>query len=276
MISSQSLHNHTVFDDGKNTPAEMAASALSLGLAGLGLTAHSPMENEFWTVKPERMAEYRAELDRLKAEYAGRMDVWCGLEYDLTSDPKWLDGFDYVIASVHALQTPRGLWALDDNRERSRRMIVIAFDGDRDAAAEAYFAKVSQIAQIDRADIVGHFDLITKFDEPEPLYDAASPRYHAAALDAMEALVKAGKIFEVNTGAMSRGYRSSPYPAPALLCALREMGGRITITADAHSRENLTFAFEQAEAAVRAAGFTELWEFDGALFTPRALGRRTP
>ena len=271
MLFTQSIHNHTTFDDGKNTPAEMAASALSLGLAGLGLTAHSPMDNEFWTVKPERMAEYCAELRRLKAEYAGRLNVWCGLEFDLTSDPKWLDGFDYVIASVHALETARGLWALDDNRERSRRMIVIAFDGDADAAAEAYFRKVKEIARIDRADIVGHFDLITKFDEPEPLYDAFSPRYRAAALDAMEALVRAGKIFEINTGAISRGYRTAPYPAPQLLNALREMGGRITITADAHSRENLTFAFDQAEAAARAAGFTEIWEFDGAGFVPRAF-----
>ncbi len=271
MIFTQSIHNHTTFDDGKNTPAEMAASALDLGLSGLGLTAHSPMENEYWTVKPERMAEYRQELHRLRDEYAGRMDVWCGLEYDLTSEAKWLEGFDYVIASVHALETARGLWALDDNRERSRRMIVIAFDGDQDAAAEAYFRKVKEIAQIGKADIVGHFDLITKFDEPEPLYDAASARYRAAALDAMAALVRAGKIFEINTGAMSRGYRTAPYPAPDLLCALREMGGRITITADAHSRENLTFAFGQAEAAAKAAGFAELWEFDGTGFAPRPL-----
>ena len=271
MMITQSLHNHTTFDDGKHSPAEMAASAFSLGLSGLGLTAHSPMENEFWTVKPEQMAEYRAELARLKTAYAGRLDVWCGLEYDLTSDPKWLEGFDYVIASVHALETTRGLWALDDNRERSRRMIVIAFDGDRDAAAEAYFAKVREISAIQEADIVGHFDLITKFDEPEPLYNADSPRYRAAALDAMEALVQAGKIFEINTGAMSRGYRSSPYPAAPLLCALRRMGGRVTITADAHSRENLAFAFDQAEAAAMATGFTEIWEFDGAGFSPRAL-----
>ena len=269
MLFTQSIHNHTTFDDGKNSPEEMVLSALSLGLAGLGLTAHSPMDGEFWTVKPERMAEYCAQLHRLRDEYAGRLNVWCGLEFDMTSDRKWLDGFDYVIASVHALETARGLWALDDNRERSRRMIVIAFDGDRDAAAEAYFAKVREIARIGEADIVGHFDLITKFDEPEPLYDAASPRYRAAALDAMEALIRAGKIFEINTGAISRGYRTAPYPAPQLLNALREMGGRITITADAHSRENLTFAFDQAEAAAKAAGFTEIWEFDGAKFAPR-------
>ena len=102
MRINQSLHNHTTFDDGRHSPAEMAASALELGLSGLGLTAHSPMDGEFWTVKPERMAEYCAQLHRLRDEYAGRLNVWCGLEFDMTSDRKWLDGFDYVIASVHA------------------------------------------------------------------------------------------------------------------------------------------------------------------------------
>ena len=271
MLFTQSLHNHTTFDDGKHSPAEMAAAAFDAGLAGLGLTAHSPMENEFWTVKPERMAEYRAELGRLKTEYAGRLNVWCGLEYDLTSDRKWLDGFDYVIASVHALQTERGLWALDDNRDRSRRMILLAFGGDCDAAAEAYFAKVREIADLPEADIVGHFDLITKFDEPEPLYDAASPRYRRAALDAMEALARAGKVFEVNTGAVSRGLRTAPYPDFSLLCALREMGGRVTVTADAHSAAHVTFGFDEAEALVRRAGFRALWAFDGSAFTPQAF-----
>ena len=271
MIIAQSLHNHTVFDDGRDTPEAMARAALAAGLRGFGISAHSPMDGEPWTVAPEKMETFRAEMARLKRDFAPALPVWCGLEFDMTSDRSWLAGFDYVIASVHALQTPSGLWALDDNRERSRRMIVLAFDGDADAAAEAYFAAVAGIADLPEADIVGHFDLITKFDEPEPLYNARSPRYQAAALAAMERLVQAGKIFEINTGAMSRGYRSAPYPAPELLRELREMGGRITITADAHSRENLAFAFDQAEAAAKAAGFTEIWEFDGAGFAPRAL-----
>ena len=271
MKITQSLHNHTTFDDGKDTPEAMVRAAREAGLRGFGVTAHSPMTGEPWTVAPERMASFRAEMARLREAFAPALKVWCGLEYDMTSDPKWLAGFDYVVASVHALETPTGLWALDDSRERSRRMIILAFDGDADAAAEAYFAKVAEIAQLPEADIVGHFDLITKFDEPEPLYRAQSPRYRAAALGAMERLVKAGKIFEINTGAVSRGYRTSFYPNAPLLCALREMGVRVTVTADAHSAANVTFAFDAAEQTARDAGFTELWEFDGSGFAPRAL-----
>ena len=271
MIITQSLHNHTVFDDGRDTPEAMARAALAAGLRGFGISAHSPMDGEPWTVAPEKMETFRAEMARLKRDFAPALPVWCGLEFDMTSDRRWLAGFDYVIASVHALQTPSGLWALDDNRERSRRMIVLAFDGDADAAAEAYFAAVAGIADLPEADIVGHFDLITKFDEPEPLYNARSPRYQAAALAAMERLVQAGKIFEINTGAVSRGYRTSFYPDGTLLRALRAMGGRITVSADAHSAANVTFAFDAAEQAARDAGFTELWEFDGSGFAPRAL-----
>ena len=271
MIITQSLHNHTNFDDGKNTPEEMVRSACGQGLKAFGITAHSPMEGEPWTVPPERMDDFRAEMARLRAAYAQELTVWCGLEYDLTSDPRWLNGFDYVIASVHALRTPSGLWALDDTRERARRMIVLAFDGDGDAAAEAYYSKVAEIAEIPEADIVGHFDLITKFNEPEPLYDTTSPRYLAAARAAMERLVEADKIFEINTGAINRGYRTEPYPDGTLLRMLRELGGKITVTADAHSRENVTFAFETAEQAARDAGFTELWEFNGEGFAPRSL-----
>ena len=266
MITTQSLHNHCTFDDGKSTPEAMARAAMAAGLRGFGLTAHSPMDGEPWTVAPERMEPFRAELARLREACAPALQVWCGLEFDMTSDRTWLAGFDYVIASVHALKTDRGLWALDDTRERSRRMIVLSFDGDADAAAEAYFRKVKEIALLPEADIVGHFDLITKFDEPEPLYHADSPRYRAAAADAMETLVRAGKIFEINTGAVSRGYRTSFYPDNALLRLLREMGGRVTVTADAHSAANVTFGFEAAEQAARAAGFTELWQFNGEGF----------
>lgn len=271
MIQTQSLHNHSTYDDGKDTPAAMAEAAFRAGLKGFGLTAHSPMPGEAWTVAPDEMPAFRAEMAQLRARYAGRMQVWCGLEFDRTSEREWLAGADYVIASVHALKTDSGLWALDDNRDRSRRMILLAFDGDRDAAAEAYFAEMRGIAEIPEADIVGHFDLITKFDEPEPLYDASSPRYRRAALEAMEALVRAEKVFEINTGAVSRGLRTAPYPAFELLCALREMGGRVTITADAHSAAHLCFGFDEAERLAKRAGFRELWEFDGGGMVPRAF-----
>ena len=177
---------------------------------------------------------------------------------DLVSEPAFA-GFDYVIASVHAIDCAGKRWAVDHTRERAQHMIDEAFRGDRDAAAAHYFSLVQSIADIPEADIVGHFDLLTKFNEPEPLYDTASPAYRRAALAAMEALVQAGKIFEINTGAVSRGYRTDFYPDTYLLNALREMGGRLILSSDSHAADTVTFGFAEAEKKAKAAGFDHVW-----------------
>lgn len=263
----QSLHAHSTFDDGAAAPEEMVRGAIAAGLKAIGISAHSPMPNEPWCVPKEQMGAFRTEMRRLAGVYREQIAVYCALEYDLCSEPDF-QGFDYVIASVHALDAGGRRYAVDHTRAIAQQMIDEAFGGDSDAAAQAYFASVARIAAIPEADIVGHFDLLTKFDEPEPLYHADSCAYQTAALDAMERLVRADKIFEINTGAVSRGYRTAFYPSEALLCALREMGGRITVTADAHAADTVAFGFPQAESLARRCGFTELWQFNGKVFEP--------
>ena len=66
-------------------------------------------------------------------------------------------------------------------------------------------------------------------------------------------------IFEINAGAISRGYRTVPYPAPFLLRAIRERNGRICITSDAHAAESIACAFPQAAALAKECGFRETW-----------------
>ena len=68
--------------------------------------------------------------------------------------------------------------------------------------------------------------------------------------------MRAGKIFEINTGAISRGHRTTPYPDKVLLGALREMGGKITISADAHHVSGVACAFDRAQALARSCGYT--------------------
>ena len=268
---TQSLHTHSLFDDGKAAPEEMVRAAAAAGLKIFGSSLHSPIPDEVWTCRPERVEAFKQEMQRLKKAYAEQLEVYCGVEYDLLSDKAYLEGFDYVIASVHGIVANGATWSMDDTRERSRRMIVLAFDGDADACAETYFQRVQTISEIPEADIVGHFDLLTKFDEPEPLFNVSSKRYRDAALTAMEALVRAGKIFELNTGAVSRGYRTEFYPSNRLLRELHDLGGKLTITSDSHAADTVDFGYAEAEQAARDAGFREIWQFDGKKFVPTEL-----
>ena len=132
---------------------------------------------------------------------------------------------------------PEAYPTVDDSPETTRCFLAEDFDGDSDAAAECYFGQLKRVADEPRAQIVGHFDLLTKFDERERFFDETSPRYRAAALDAMDALVSAGKIFEVNTGAISRGWRTAPYPSRWALEQLKRRSARVTISSDSHSTD---------------------------------------
>ena len=62
----------------------------------------------------------------------------------------------------------------------------------------------------------------------------------------------------MNTGAIKRGWKSIPYPAPFLLERLNELGGKVIITSDAHNKDDLDSAFNDALTIVKKAGFKKL------------------
>ena len=256
----QNLHAHSTYDDGKSTPREMIEASMAAGLTSVGISVHSPLPYlSGWGVYPDRLEEYIAELAALRSEYAGRMEVFTGIEWDIMTRTD-LSRFDYVIGSVHHIPSSMENTCVDESAAVTRACITRDYGGDADAAAEAYFAQYDAVAENPYAKIVGHVDLLAKYDEQrEPIFSPITPRYRKAALAAMEKLVQAGKIFEINTGAISRGYRTTPYPDRELLCALREMGGKITLSADTHHVSTVTCAYDKAEALARACGFTHAY-----------------
>ena len=54
------------------------------------------------------------------------------------------------------------------------------------------------------------------------------------------------------------GYRKDFYPGAWMLGEWQKMGGRVIITSDAHDISSLTFGFDEAAAAIKAAGFSSV------------------
>ena len=104
--------------------------------------------------------------------------------------------------------------------------------------------------------MIAHFDLIEKFNENGALFDRNDPRYRAAALGALERLRSAPVIFEINTGAIARGYRSTPYPAPFLLQEMQRMRLPLMLASDCHDRRFLLQSFAQYAHLVSPQSFT--------------------
>ena len=267
-----SVHCHSTLCDGKNTLQEMASAACAQGLTTLGFTGHShtPCDREY-CMSPRRTALYKATIAKLKAEYKGKVDILCGIEWDQFSDDKRA-GYDYWIGSVHYLHganTGR-YYEIDFRKQDLKACIDADFGGDGLAAAEAYYRAVAEVAAL-RPDILGHIDLIKKLNRDGEFFDEASPRYHAAALGALEAARDAGCLLEVNTGAVFRGYRDDFYPCGWLLEAWAGMGGKVIITADAHSTDSLTFGYAEAARQIKAAGFDSVQVLTGVGFETQAL-----
>ncbi len=250
-------HVHTHLCDGKSTPEETVISAIEKGLVTLGFSGHNTLEGEDWCMSPEGVTEYRNEIQRLKEKYKDKIEILCGIEQDYYSPAA--TGYDYIIGSVHCLKVADNTLApLDDTAEKLKYAVDRYFGGDALSLAEEYFRTVADVINKTGATIVGHFDLIEKFSDTNPVFDTSHPRYVKAAEDAIDALISQGTIFEVNTGAMVRGYRSLPYPAKPLLCMMQKKGADVILTSDCHDAKNLCFAFDKALEIVRECGFTRI------------------
>ena len=264
------FHTHSVYCDGKDTPAEMAAEAYALGFAALGFSGHSDPAFSDCGMSPEKEAAYRQEVFRLKTEYAGRMEIYCGVERDILAGMR-PEGYDYVIGSVHWLEKDGRHPSIDWKGEIVRQNIDELYSGDPYAYAEAYFAQVARVKAVTGCDVIGHFDLLTKFEDSCHFFDQQHPRYRRAALSALDALGAPGTIFEINTGAIARGYRQTPYPALWILKELKQRRCAIMINSDCHDRRFLTCGFDVARALAREAGFDSQIVIQNGKFTEIAL-----
>ena len=237
-------------------------------------------------------------------EDAKKLRIYIGIEQDLYSYRPALrksaglmnhgyryGTFDYIIGSTHALRLGRkeleergisldalelpymngivrtyeGLYIyVDYGPEVLRWASENIFGGNPLALAENYFRDESRIVKDTDCDIVGHFDLLLKFNEKDPLFDEAAPEYRASRNAALDCIFSDFReldrepVFEVNTGAMARGYRTVPYPSPDTLREIRDRGGRLLINSDCHQAEMLDYAFDEARDYVMKAGYKPL------------------
>ena len=244
-MSYSDFHVHTTYSDGNNTPEEMVQAAIAQGMTTLGFSDHSYTSFDLECCIPlDRISAYKAEIAALKEKYADQIEIRCGIEQDYDSAAS-TKGYDYVIGSVHYLYVNGKFFAVDIHPDELFEAVNIGFGGDVYALCEAYYRKVADVVRKTNADIIGHFDLISKFNEHGELFDPEHPRYVAAYQAAVDALLKTGKPFEINTGAMSRGYRVTPYPSMPIYKYIKQNGGTFVLSSDSHAAETLCFQFDE-------------------------------
>lgn len=250
-------HTHTIYCDGKNTAEEMVLKAIKLGFVSIGFSGHAPMffESE-WGMKKEDIPKYISEIRALKEKYADKIDILCGIELDTDYSDIDPDDFDYTIASVHQFIVDGKDYPIDYSAKVLADLVDKLFNSSWNEMAKAYYNRVSDFVLSGNYDVVGHFDLITKYNDNFAQFPE-NDEYKEIALKAIDRIIdeKPDILFEVNTGAMFRVGNSTPYPSKFILEHIFERNGKITITSDSHSTDSLDFAFDEAINYCKECGF---------------------
>ena len=237
------LHTHTTFCDGKSTAEEMVLSAINKNFTILGFSGQCihPLSSDFyktpdddWHIQPQELHNYINEIKRLKEKYSGQIQIVTGFEADYFADSKIGSAIpdfamykefspDYLIGSVHFVNTPKGFYTVDHTVENIKENLnKLYFDSvtkkiDGKKAVCDYFACEREMPSKGKFSIIGHPDLIRKRNGILNFFNENENWYIDEIKVLAKAISKAGVVVEINTGAIARGIMDDVYPSTPFL-----------------------------------------------------------
>ena len=254
MISN--FHTHTVLCDGKSTPEEVVLSALEKGFSSIGFSGHAPTDfDDSYCLK--NVDEYIATIQKLKEQYKKDIEIYVGIEEDAYQQID-RSKFDYLLGSSHYLKANGIYHQLDCGVEKLQKCLD-AFGGDPLRLAEAYYQQFTSYIKERKPDIVGHFDLITKYEESQTNWFLNHADYHKIAEKYMKIATENDVIFEVNTGGIARTIRTTPYPYENLLHLIKKADAKIILNSDSHHKDTIDCWFGEARKYLKEIGFQYLY-----------------
>lgn len=251
------FHTHSTFCDGSDTPEQMVQAAIEKGFSALGFSGHGYLDFDQSYCMTDTKA-YMAEINRLKEAYKDKIQIYLGIEEDMLYTVANREEFDYIIGSLHYVFVNGTPYALDISNDKFLAALN-EFGGDILALAENYYSQFCYYIKQRKPDIIGHFDVLTKYDEKFDYGFATNQKYIKLAKKYIKKAARAGSFFEVNTGAIARGWRTMPYPAEELLFEIKKQCGRVVLNSDCHKKENLDCHFTEAKKWLKDIGFDGIY-----------------
>lgn len=246
-------HTHSTFCDGKQTPEEIVLFCIDNGFDAIGFSGHAytPFDLRYCM---KDIDGYLAEIKRLKEKYKNKIQIYCGMEEDAFAPTKRRNELDYVLGSCHYFCSEGKYYPIDSNYGYFTKCLEL-FDYNVIALAETYYSFFCDYIAKRKPDMVGHFDLITKFDEVEEQRFFNNSEYKRIAGEYICKVAQSDVIVEVNTGAISRGFRKTPYPSEDLLYLFKKQGGKVALASDSHDVSTLSSYFTEAKEILKHIGF---------------------
>lgn len=244
MTYLRDYHVHSVYSDGTDKIEDIIKQAIKKGMTEIGISDHSYTSfDTSYCISKENIHRYISEIDLLKEKYKDRIKIFCGIEQDFYSDFS-ADIFDYSIGSVHYVKIKNTYVPVDENTDIINDAVNKYFNNDIYSFVELYFNTVSQVIEKTNCSIIGHFDLISKFNGNGRLFDEKSERYISAWKKAVDNLIKYNIPFEINTSPLYKQLKKDAYPDNDIRQYIKNKGGKFALSSDSHSLSCLCRCFE--------------------------------
>lgn len=262
-------HTHSTFCDGKNTPEEIVRYAIDRGFDAIGFSSHgfTPFDLRYCMKNTDGYIE---EVRALQNKYRDKIKICLGVEEDAFAPVNNRELFDYIIGSCHYYRRDGKYYPIDSSFEYFKTCLEL-FNYDAVKMGEHYFSYFCDYILKRRPDMIGHYDLITKFDEKYTDLFLNNSKYCSVAEKYLNTIVDLGLIFEANTGAIARGLRKRIYPAENLLYIIKNSNSGLCLASDSHIIDTLDAEFEETRKYLKDFGFRCVYSFIDGKFVENLL-----
>lgn len=269
-IQDFSYHTHSdAFNayDAHNTTEEMIKKAEEIGYSEIGISNHLichpniPLDHKMFFNDPIKALDlYKRTAEEIREEGAkSKIKVFVGFEVDFFPSVEWRNlfekmlknlDFDYLIGSNHYiwdknLETIVNLYRLEKYKSILTPEIMTEFLKNHwqnlvDTINSGYF------------DFIGHLDvcrvqgICTKNDWDEEKFKV------------IEALDKTKHPYELNTSGITK--TGKPHPEKWILKELQKRDVPVVISDDAHTIDQLSAHYEEAEKLLAEFNYTNRWK----------------
>ncbi|MDE5618209.1 MAG: histidinol-phosphatase HisJ family protein [Clostridia bacterium] len=258
---SHCLHSH----DSKTPVKEMLDGAVKKGAGYLALTDHCDKDcvliPGFEWVRQIDLDAHIQELDKVKQEYTGVIEVGIGLELgyyapagDMYAEITRKYPTDVIINSVHIVNCEDCYYPSYFERDRA-----LAYGDYLRAVRRSIDAPYNY-------DIIGHIGYVAR---KAPYSDRALrySEFPEMIDDILKAIIDKGKALEVN----GRGPDGTYAPTFDIVKRYRQLGGElVTFGSDAHNPDYILINYDKVVEGLKAAGFRYIFRY----LNHRPIGER--
>lgn len=266
-----SYHNHTNYSDGIDTPEAMAAEAYRAGYTHFAISDHIySADYPDWTVNPEGYRSYVKHIGRIKQEYAGKMQLFIGIEADwyknqgtaFTEYELLEPMIDFTVGSIHVLNPGGKRYLIDGSIDFYTTCLEEAYGGSIEKMITDYYETYLQMANGLKPNLLGHIDIMRKNNPDNRFFDERDAWVINLQETAAKEIKKLDLVTEINGGGAYRYQNNVVYPSEQFLHILKDEGVKLTIGLDAHSVEMVDSYYQDSLNLAKKIGFHELHYFE--------------